>query len=121
MARSAFVNNWIALVSCCWALMISSAFASSPQLDLVTPRGVQRGTEAELILRGARLDGAEQVLFYRSGVEVLGLEQIDAASVKVRVKVAADCTLGEQLVQLRTRSGVSEFRSFFVGALPAVA
>lgn len=110
-----FCLSWLALG------VMSSAQASTPQLNIVQPRGVQRGTEAELTLSGARLDGAEQAFLYRTGVEVLAVEQIDANNVKVKVRVAADCPLGEQLIQLRTRSGVSEFRSFFVGALPAVA
>ena len=41
-------------------------------------------------------------------------------NVRVTVDVAADCRLGEHLVQLRTRSGISDYRSFFVGALPTV-
>lgn len=119
MARHPLGRAFLALALCFVAPSLLLA-ASSPQLNIVMPRGVQRGTEAELVLSGARLDAAEEAFLYRSGVEVLGLEQVDANNVKVRIKIADDCPLGEQLIQLRTRSGVSEFRSFFVGALPSV-
>ncbi len=97
----------------------TAARASSPQLDIILPRGVQRGGEHELMFIGQRLQGAEQVFTYDSGVEILAVENVDDRNVKVRVRIAADCPLGERMVQLRTRSGISEYRSFFVGALPA--
>lgn len=99
---------------------VDSAAASSPQLDVILPRGVQRGGEHELIFGGQRLTATEEVFLYDSGVEVLGIEVLSDSQVKVRVRVTADCRLGEQLVQLRTAGGISEFRSFFVGALPAI-
>ena len=59
-------------------------------------------------------------MFYSPGVEVTSLEPSDKA-VKVKVKVAPDCRLGEHVAQVRTATGISEYRTFFVGALPAVA
>ncbi len=95
--------------------------ASSPQLSIIVPRGIQRGLEHELTFVGDRLQDTEEVLFYQPGVTVTGIEVVDAKNVKVKVQVSADCLLGEHIAQLRTRSGISEFRSFFVGALPAAA
>ena len=104
-------------------LLCSTAdlLASSPQLSIIMPRGIQRGVEHELTFVGNRLQDTEEVLFYQEGVTVLGIEVVDDKNVKVKVQVSADCELGEHIAQLRTRSGISEFRSFFVGALPAVA
>jgi hypothetical protein len=51
---------------------------------------------------------------------VLSLEPADNA-VKVLVRVAPDCRLGEHVAQVRSASGISEFRTFFVGPYPAVA
>ena len=104
-------------------LLCSTAdlLASSPQLSIIMPRGIQRGVEHELTFVGNRLQDTEEVLFYQEGVTAIGIEVVDDKNVKVKVQVSADCELGEHIAQLRTRSGISEFRSFFVGALPAVA
>ena len=97
------------------------AQGSSPALSLILPRGCQRGAEHVLAFRGARLADAEEIFFYSPGFEVVKLEPAaNGSEVKVHVKVAADCRLGEHVAQVRTKSGVSEYRTFFVGALPAV-
>ena len=69
---------------------------------------------------GARLKDAEEILFYDGGVKVKKLEAVDPQNVKVTVEVAKDCRLGEHIAAVRTKSGVSDYRSFFVGALPKV-
>ena len=60
------------------------------------------------------------MLLYEPGVTVKTLEPVDPQNVRVTIVVKDDCRLGEHLAQLRTRSGISDFRSFFVGALPSV-
>ncbi|MEK6234201.1 MAG: PPC domain-containing protein, partial [Planctomycetales bacterium] len=47
--------------------------------------------------------------------------EADAKSVKATVKVAADCRLGEHVAQVRTATGISDYRTFFVEATAAVA
>ena len=81
---------------------------------------MQRGHEHVLTFTGARLKDAEEVLFYDPGVTVKKVEVVDPQNVKVTVDVAPDCRLGEHIAQLRTKSGISDYRSFFVGALPGV-
>ena len=98
----------------------STAEASSPSLTLIMPRGVQRGQEHVLTLSGARLNDAEEIFFYTQGVTAKKIEPVNANSIKVTVTVTPDCRLGEHLLQVRTKSGVSDFRSFYVGALPQV-
>lgn len=102
------------------AILTSEIDAASPQLSYVLPPGVQRGHEHVLTLTGARLADVEEALLYQAGITVKKVEPVDAANVRITVDVAPDCRLGEQLIQLRTRSGVSDYRSFFVGALPSV-
>jgi hypothetical protein len=97
------------------------AWASSPTLNLIMPRGVQRGAVHELVFSGARLEDAIECMLYFEGVTVEKLEQIDSNQVKVTINVAADCRLGEHVAQLRTAHGITEYRSFFVGPFPAVA
>ncbi|HUG91214.1 MAG TPA: pre-peptidase C-terminal domain-containing protein [Planctomycetaceae bacterium] len=95
------------------------ADAASPQLNIIQPRGVQRGSEAVLTFSGARLGDAEEVFFYEPGLAVTKLEAVDANQFKATVQVAPDCRLGEHTAQVRTKSGISEYRTFFVGPYPA--
>lgn len=104
------------------ALGLPSLDASDPSLSIIQPRGVQRGTEAELTFSGRRLSDAQEVFFYRSGVKATKIEPIEknANAVKVTVQVEKDCRLGEHIAQVRTKSGISEYATFYVGALPAL-
>ncbi|MCP4784497.1 MAG: peptidase [Fuerstiella sp.] len=101
----------------------ASVQASDPTLTVITPRGVQRGAEHVLTFSGARLKDAEEILFYEPGFEVVKIEPDakNANIVRATIKVADDCPLGEKTAQVRTRTGISDYRTFFVGALPAVA
>ncbi|MGC1274461.1 MAG: PPC domain-containing protein [Planctomycetaceae bacterium] len=98
------------------------AVSADPSLAVIVPRGVQRGTEAVLNFRGARLADAQEILFYAPGVEVVKSEPAaDGKSVNVTVKIAPDCRLGEHMAQVRCATGISEFRTFWIGALPETA
>ena len=105
------------------ALLAASALAAgavAPTLQNTTPSGLQRGTEAELKFNGSRLADAEEVLFYEPGVKVLELKEVKDGYVVARVKLDADCPLGEHKVRIRTKTGVSDFRTFTVGPFPQV-
>ena len=93
---------------------------STPRLNLILPRGVQRGTEITLRFSGQRLDGAEEIFLYDDGITVLEIKTIDAANLDVRVKIDADCRLGEHVAQVRTSQGISDYRSFYVGPFAEV-
>jgi hypothetical protein len=107
---------WLCLATV--ATSISSA--ADPQLSIIVPRGAQRGTEQVFRFAGARLNDAEEILFYEPGFEVLEIKAADANNIDVKVRIAPDCALGEHTAQVRTRSGISDYRTFFVGALPVV-
>ena len=101
------------------ALQALPAAASFPQLALILPRGVQRGGDREFTFTGARLGDAEEILFHSAdGLAVKSLTPVDANSFKAVVHVPEGCPLGEQLVHVRAKSGITEYRSFWVGALP---
>ncbi|MDA0833396.1 MAG: PPC domain-containing protein [Planctomycetota bacterium] len=95
--------------------------AASPTLSIIQPRGGQRGTELEVVFSGARLADAQEIYFYEPGMETLKIEAIDANQIKVQLKINADCRLGEHVLQVRTATGISDYRTFYVGALPSVA
>ena len=108
------------------ALAASTAVAGDPSLSVVTPRGVQRGTETTFTFNGDRLGDAAEVLFYSPGFEVLSLEADEDEKRKDKrftavVRVAPDVPPGEHVVQVRSASGVSDFKTIHVGVLPEVA
>jgi len=94
--------------------------AADPRLSLIRPRGAQRGTEVELIFSGNRLEDAEQIFFYSDGFEQLSIEPVNANSCKAKIKIAPDARLGEHVMQVRTKSGISDYRTFWVGAYPSL-
>jgi hypothetical protein len=100
----------------------ATTIASDPTLTVITPRGIQRGAEHVLTFSGARLQDAEEILFYEPGIEVVKIEpdEKNANIVRATVKVSPDCELGEKTAQVRTRTGVSDYRTLFIGDLPAV-
>lgn len=105
------------------ALLAASAFtaaAVAPTLQSTTPNGVQRGTEVELKFNGSRLADAEEVLLYEPGMKILELKEVKDSYVLARVKLEADCPLGEHKIRIRTKTGVSDFRTFVVGPFPQV-
>src|SRR6266542_2325146 len=95
--------------------------AATPSLGSVTPRGGQRGKEVVFAFNGGRLADAQEVLFYSPGFSVSKLEVVNDGQVKATVKIADDCLPGEHAVRLRTKSGLSELRTVWVGALPTLA
>ena len=95
--------------------------AASPRLDQVVPRGGQRGTSLTLTLRGERLHDAEGLLFHGPGLAARDLKVENARTVTVTLEIAPDCPLGEHALRLRTRSGLSELRTVWVGTAPHLA
>jgi len=101
-------------------VLCGHSIAASPLLSSITPYGGQRGTEAVVTLSGARLADAQEVFAYYPGVTIKKLEVVNDAQVKVTFAIAPDCRLGEHVFRLRTASGISDARTFWVGALPSV-
>ncbi len=100
------------------ALLGADARAASPDFRSIRPVGGRRGTEVAVDLTGKRLGDAREILFYQPGVSVADLKVVDDTHIKATFKVAADATLGLRDLRVRTATGVSEIRTFSVGALP---
>jgi hypothetical protein len=110
--------GWIAGLLVCIAAT-SSARAASPDVREILPRGGQRGTEIDVILRGDHLSDAQEILFYQAGLSAAKIEY-EKKQVKARFRIAADAPLGQHALRLRTATGVSELRTFWVGPFPVV-
>ena len=92
-----------------------------PHLVSVLPTGGQRGTEMEVSFHGERLQDAEEIIWYEPGLEMLKLYLGKKNEVTAEIQIAPDCRLGEHHLRIRTETGVSELRTFFVGPYPVVA
>ena len=121
MLRRFGVSVTVRAIAVTAVLSSGLALASSPSLSIILPRGAQRGTESVLTFSGARLADAEEILFFSPGFEVTKIEAAGANQAKVTVKIAPDCRLGEHVAHVRTKSGISDYRTFYVGALPIAA
>ncbi len=99
---------------------LASLHAFSPQLNLVEPRGGQRGSEVEIHFHGDRLEGMTEALFYEPGLTLSGIEIKDPKQVAAKLAIAPDAMLGEHSLRLRGPGGLTELRSFWVGQFPTV-
>ena len=115
----------IRILLCSVAIVYFSSFwsavrAATPSLGAIRPVGGQRGTELEITLSGARLGDAQEIVYYQRGIATLSLKKVDDNNVKAKIKIAADCPLGLHDLRVRTASGISELRTFSVGALKEI-
>ncbi len=118
MPRRFLAQLLVAAIAC--SSFAASTFAASPRLSSITPRGVQRGQELVVSFNGSNLGDAEEIFFYEAaGFEVTKLEPA-AGNVKVTLKIAPDVRLGEHVAQVRTKTGLSDYRTFWVENLAVV-
>jgi hypothetical protein len=110
-----------ALLSCTLILSAAAVFAASPRLSIIMPRGGQRGQEVEFTFSGSQLADAEEIFFYEPGFEVKKIEPVNGNSFKATIAIAPGARLGEHIAQVRTKSGISDYRTLYVGNLPDVA
>ena len=113
------IRFWV-LTALCSLCLCGELFAASPSLGSVQPRGAQRGTDANFVLGGGNLADAQEVIFYSPGITVSKLEVVNGGQLKLAVKIAPDCRLGEHPLRVRTATGVTELRTLWVGAMPVV-
>lgn len=102
-------------------LCTSPVMAVAPALNSIQPPGLQRGTEVQVTLAGARLADAQELMFYSPGIRVVELKAEKDNAVQARLAVDAACRLGIHALRVRTATGVSNLRTLTVGALPEVA
>ncbi len=101
-------------------LLASNAFAASPSLTAVRPVGGQRGTELDVTFSGARLGDALEIVYYQPGITTISIKKINDNAVTAKLKIAPDCALGLHDLRVRTATGISELRTFSVGALKEI-
>ena len=94
--------------------------AFSPLLNLLNPPGGQLGTEVDVTIQGERLDDINGALFYEPGLSLSGIQIKDGKQATAKLAIAADAALGEHSFRLTSPGGLTELRTFWVGAFPVV-
>ncbi len=100
--------------------LLTPLAAFSPVLNLISPRGGQRGTEMGVNFDGERLEEISEALFYEPGLALSNIEIKDGKHATGKFTIAADAALGEHSLRLRGPGGLTELRSFWVGQFPSV-
>ncbi len=110
----------------CFSLPASAQTLNAPRLSAIFPLGGQAGTEVDLTVMGDSLEGDQQLLF--SSPSITASSQIAKPSRfqpttrpvanHFTVRVPADALPGTYSVRLIGALGISNPRSFVVGALP---
>ncbi len=100
--------------------LITPLAAFSPVLNLVDPRGGQRGTEMEVHFYGERLEETAGALFYEPGLFLSDIQIKDGKHAIAKIKIAPDAALGEHSFRLRSPGGLTELRSFWISRFPNV-
>ena len=119
--RLSFRRTLAAAAIAVMSLQAGSVQAASPSLGGIAPYGAQRGTELEVNFNGGNLADAQEIMFYYPGIKVVSLEAVNENTVKTKLAIAPDCRLGIHAMRVRTATGITNLRTFNVGALPETA
>lgn len=102
-------------------LSAGTVLAASPEFSSISPRGGQRGKDVDAVFSGNRLADAEEIISYNpTGIKALEFKAENPTTLKVKLHIEPGCQLGEQLFRIRTKSGISYARNFFVDQFPSV-
>ena len=105
------------------ATLLSSlgfAYSASPTLNLILPRGGQLGTDVNLEFSGERLEDAEEICSATPEIKVTAFKVVDKTKVSGTIHIEPNCPLGEHLLRIRAKSGLTYARTFWVGQFPSV-
>jgi hypothetical protein len=103
-----------------WIGLTLPLAAFTPVLTQVDPPGGQAGTEVEVGFAGERLGDITGALFYEPGLTLANLLVKDGRTATAKIAIAADAAPGEHSLRLAGPGGVTELRTFWVGAFPTV-
>ncbi|MBT5715339.1 MAG: peptidase, partial [Opitutae bacterium] len=92
--------------------------AAEPIITNVLPRGGQVGSDLKVTISGNRLQGTEEIFFYGDGISVLDINATNDKSVKAKFRISKETELGQHELRLRTKSGISTLKTFWVGPYP---
>ena len=78
MNRTLGIRNVVGFVAALvlQACILTAGFAQ-PSVNIVLPTAIQRGVETEINFHGGQLSQPHSLLFYRPGIEVIELKEVD--------------------------------------------
>lgn len=106
------------LAAVCFAT--TAVHASYPEFSGLKPNGGQRGTEVKLTLTGNRLADFESLIFFTPGFTQKSVEKAENGKVDLTLAIAPEVLPGNHFMRIRTKTGISHPRQFFVGIFPNV-
>ncbi len=118
--RTAFRSLAIGLVLTA-STTIDARAGTPPSLKGLSPRGVQRGREARIELRGPGIGRASPELLAELPGTIGPIEVADSDRVVVPINVPADAPIGLYPIRVRTGDGVTAALLLAVGDLPEAA
>ncbi|RBP48016.1 pre-peptidase [Roseimicrobium gellanilyticum] len=108
----------LATPAACLLALAGTATAAYPGFSTMKPNGAQRGTDAKVTITGERLDDFEGMIFMSPGFTQKSVDKVEKNKVELTLGVGADIPPGYYMMRVRTKSGISHMRPFFVGQFP---
>jgi hypothetical protein len=91
---------------------------ATPGIVRIVPSGTARGTTVDVRFHGRDLAEPQEVFFEDGQIEVVALKGLDPQTLTATLRVPADCPTGPHRLRIRTKTGLSELRTFRVGLFP---
>jgi hypothetical protein len=99
------------------------AWSAPPQINEITPYGVQRGVASEVTIKGSNLAGNPRLVApfgFCLDPPAKSVAKEDPSSWKLKLIVAADAAVGAYPIRVQTDDGISNPFLFVVGQLPQI-
>jgi hypothetical protein len=112
------LRNWLPGLVC--LLIAGVASAAYPTFSSTKPNGGQRGTDVQVVLSGSQLSDFEGLLFMSPGFTLKSTDKVEGGKVTVTLTIAKEVPPGLHMFRIRTKTGLSHFRPFYVGQFPNV-
>ena len=95
--------------------------AATPKITNVLPRGGQRGSSVEVTITGSYLGDTEEIFFHSEGIKTEKITPVKDTQFKATLAISPEAKLGQYEMRVRTASGLSTMKTFWVGPFPNVA
>lgn len=114
MVRASWYRWLLFVIGFFFFVLAATKSDAAPVIGRIMPPAGQRGTECEVTVTGSRLDEAIKLFFEDGLIEQVSLNQENANTLKLRLRIPGDCPLGDHRVRLQTKHGLSHLRTFAV-------
>ena len=102
----------------CLLALAGTSWGAYPGFTSMAPNGGQRGTDQKVVMTGERLDDFEGMIFMSPGFTLKNVEKVEKNKITATLGIAPDVAPGNYMMRIRTKTGVSHLRPFFVGQFP---